>query len=142
MKSWTVPCKQYLILLVSIHLATTEKHMKRNESVGVHKLKVPVHLFSHMEREMAEDIKMMPLTGKFLYKPFVLLMSEGEAARVVGGDDAVKLAGGGDVTMIGPNDKLVEIVGMLWHTPWNHCHPGDTRFCLRSEWNEQHNPLG
>lgn len=115
--------------------------MKRYESAGIHKLKVPVHLYSHMEREMAEDIKTMPLTRKFLYKPFVLLVGEGGTVRAVGGQDAVKLPAGGDVTMIGADDKMVEIVGMLWHTPWKHCHPGDTRFCLRSEWNEQHNPL-
>lgn len=54
-------------LLASIRLTAMENHMKRYESAGIHKLKVPVHLYSHMEREMAEDIKTMPLTGKFLY---------------------------------------------------------------------------
>jgi len=115
----------------------------RHFSAGVAKMHWPEKVFAEMERQLWKEDKTTPGTGRFLYVPFVVLVSQ-EGARVVGGDDSLQFAGG-DMTLIGKDDDIVEVVGMLVKrriTTLNlKAKPGDTCFQLRSEWNETENPL-
>ena len=118
---------------------------RRLLSQGVRKLNLPSNVFQEMERQLWHDARTMPGEGAFLYMPFTVLANKDGSARVVGGDDSLSL-GFGDITMMGKNDDIVELVGVLFRRKLKqsniHAKPGDTTFQLRSEWNEATHPLG
>ena len=79
-----------------------------------------------------------------MYMPFVILVTPDGPPRLVGGDSSISF-GIGDMTPIGKDDKMTELVGVLFKKRLKQANinakPGDISFNLPSEWNERENPL-
>jgi hypothetical protein len=114
-------------------------------SEGVRNLNLPADLFAQMERKLwREDKEMGVSPGTFMYMPFIVLVPPDGPPRLIGGDTSLSF-GLGDVTLIGKDDKMVELVGILFKKRLKQTNinakAGDISFNLRSEWNENENPL-
>jgi hypothetical protein len=122
------------------------KNMRRRWlSKGVRNLNLPAALFEQMERQLwHEDKEMGVRPGTFMYMPFIILVPLDGSARLVGGDTSLSF-GFGDMTPMGKDDKMVELVGILFKKRLKQANinakAGDISFNLRSEWNEKENPL-
>jgi hypothetical protein len=114
-------------------------------SEGVRNLNLSAALFEQMEHQLwHEDKEMGVRPGTFMYMPFIVLVPPDGPPRLVGGDTSLSF-GLGDITPIGKDDKMAELVGILFKKRLKQTNinakAGDISFNLRSEWNEKENPL-
>jgi hypothetical protein len=114
-------------------------------SAKIKTLNLPSDLYAQMERELWKEDKTTPGSGKFLYMLFFVLVPTDGHPRLVGGETSISLGGFGDLTLIGKDEAIEEIVGVLFKKPVRQpnikAKRGDTSFQLRSEWNEDENPV-
>lgn len=108
---------------------------KYTATPAVTALRISLSTYASMRDELLEELKEIrergERGGKFLYMPFLLV-------------NGVHVPSG-SMMAFGRGVDLIELVGTFtlksYRIGGKRIEKGDTTFCLRSEWNEQDNPL-